>query len=96
MSTERNKRDMKVAFTSHARQKFQILKRHNCTITEEEVKKTVEEPDSLKVGRRGRVIAQRIVGKEHLLRVIYEKKRDDIIIITFYPARRERYENQLQ
>jgi uncharacterized DUF497 family protein len=68
---------------------------HNCTITEEEVKKTVEEPDSVKEGRRERMIAQRVVNKEHLLRVIYEKRRDDIVIITFYPARRERYENQL-
>jgi hypothetical protein len=29
---------------------------HNCTITEEEVKKTVEEPDSVKEGRRERMI----------------------------------------
>ncbi len=86
---------MKVAFSSQARQKFHILRMHNCTITEEEVKKTVEEPDSVKEGRRERMIAQRVVNKEHLLRVIYEKRRDDIVIITFYPARRERYENQL-
>ncbi len=65
---------MKVAFTSHARQKFQILRRHKCIITEGEVKKTVEEPDSVKEGRRERMIAQRVVDKEHLLRVIYENK----------------------
>jgi hypothetical protein len=86
---------MSVTFTSHAKQKFYILMRHSCTITEEEVKRTVEEPDSLKEGRRGRMIAQRVVDREHLLRVIYEKRGADIVIITFYPARRVRYENQL-
>ena len=87
---------MKVVFTSHAKQKFLILSRHNCTITEEDVKKTIEEPDSLKEGMNNRMIAQRAIDEEHLLRVIYEKRGDDIVIITFYPARRERYENQLQ
>ena len=87
---------MKVVFTSHARQKILILRRHNCTISEEEVKKTIEGPDSVKEGRNNRMIAQRAIDEEHLLRVIYEKRRDDIVIVTFYPARRERYENQLQ
>ena len=87
---------MKVVFTSHARQKILILRRHNCTISEEEVKKTIEDPDSLKEGMNNRMIAQRAVDEEHLLRVIYEKRGDDIVIVTFYPARRERYENQLQ
>ena len=87
---------MKVVFTSHARQKILILSRHNCTISEEEVKKTIEDPDSLKGGMNNRMIAQRAVDEEHLLRVIYEKRGDDIVIVTFYQARRERYENQLQ
>jgi hypothetical protein len=65
-------------------------------MSEEEVKKTIEEPDSLKEGRNNRMIAQRAIDEEHLLRVIYEKRRDDIVIVTFYPARRGRYENQLQ
>lgn len=60
------------------------------------MKKTVEEPDSVKEGRRDRVIAQRAVDAEHLLRVIYEERGENIVIITFYPARRERYENLLQ
>jgi uncharacterized DUF497 family protein len=71
------------------------LKRHACVITEEAVLKTVEEPDSVREGRRSRLIAQRAVNKEHVLRVIYEEQGDSIIIITFYPARRERYEGEL-
>ena len=52
-------------------------------------------PDSVKEGRNNRMIAQRAVDKEHLLRVIYEKRRDDFVIVTFYLARRERYEDQI-
>jgi len=62
---------------------------------EEAVLKTVEEPDSVREGRRSRLIAQRAVNNEHVLRVIYETQGDSIIIITFYPARRERYEGEL-
>jgi len=84
-----------IVYTAHARQKYQILKRHACVITEDTVLKTVEEPDNIREGRRNRLIAQRAVNKEHVLRVIYEKQGDNIIIITFYPARRERYEGEL-
>jgi uncharacterized DUF497 family protein len=86
---------MKLVYTTHARQKFQILERHDCIFTEDAIRKTVEEPESVRDGSRNRLIAQRAVNKRHLLRVIYEKQGDDIIIITFYPARRERYEGEL-
>jgi hypothetical protein len=84
-----------IVYTAHARQKYQILKRHACVITEEAVMKTVEEPDSHWEGRRSRLIAQRAVNREHVLRVLYEKQGNTIVIITFYPARRERYEGEL-
>jgi hypothetical protein len=84
-----------IVHTAHARQKYQILKRHACVITEEAVMETVEEPDSLREGRRNRLIAQRAVNREHVLRVIYEKQGNTIVIIAFYPARRERYEGEL-
>jgi uncharacterized DUF497 family protein len=84
-----------IVYTAHARQKYLILKQHACVITEEAVMKTVEAPDSVREGRRNRRIAQRAVNKEHVLRVIYANKGDSIGIITFYPARRERYEGEL-
>ncbi|MBO8183274.1 MAG: DUF4258 domain-containing protein [Archaeoglobus sp.] len=55
--------------------------------------KTLEEPDSVKIGRKGRLIAQRVLDEEHLLRVVYEEKDNEVVVITFYPARRERYED---
>ncbi|GIU70807.1 MAG: hypothetical protein KatS3mg003_0286 [Candidatus Nitrosocaldaceae archaeon] len=41
------------------------------------------------------MIAEKIIDEELLLRVIYEIKEDKIMIITFYPARRERYESKI-
>jgi len=45
--------------------------------------------------RKTRKIAQKQVNSKHLIRVVYEEKGDDVVIITFYPARRKRYENKL-
>jgi len=32
------------------------------------------------------------LNKKHVLRVVYEKVGDRKLVVTFYPARRERYE----
>lgn len=47
-------------------------------------------------GYGGRKIAQGPLDESRVLRVVYEEKGDDIIIVTFYPGRRQRYEkNQI-
>ncbi|KUK30303.1 MAG: hypothetical protein XD62_0650 [Methanosarcinales archeaon 56_1174] len=43
--------------------------------------KAVKEPDKIDAGRKGRLIAQRAIDEEHLLRVIYEK--DNRIVISY-------------
>ena len=86
---------MKVEFTNHARDKFLILERHNFLIDEETVIKPVEEPEKVKSGRKGRLIAGRAIDENHLLRVVYEIKDDRLIIVTFYPARSDRYEDRV-
>lgn len=55
----------------------------------------VKNPEKVLPGKHGRLIAQEVLDEEHLLRVIYEDKGKEIVIITFYPARRERYEDQI-
>ncbi len=86
---------MKIEFTSHAKDKFIILRKHNFNISEEEVLQAIKKPDNIERGRKGRLIAQKVVDKEHLLRVVYEIKENKIIIVTFYPARRSRYEDKI-
>lgn len=86
---------MRIVFTYHALEKFSVLRRHNYKIDEENVLKAVKGPDKVTPGKKARLIAQKALDEEHLLRVIYEVKGKEIVIITFYPARRERYENQI-
>ena len=46
-------------------------------------------------GEKKRIIYEGDVNSEHILRIICEKIKNEISVITFYPARRGRYENKL-
>ncbi|MEM2058399.1 MAG: DUF4258 domain-containing protein [Thermoproteota archaeon] len=85
-----------VVFSAHAVIKLQILRRHGFEIREEDIVNVVKHPDKVFKGRRGRFIAQKAYDEKHLIRVIYELKDENAVVVTFYPARRERYENQIQ
>ena len=61
-------------------------------MSQEEVKEIVRAPGRVSSGYHGRIVAQSPLDEERLLRVVYEEKAGETIIITFYPARRARYE----
>lgn len=82
---------MALVYSPHAELKFRIFKRHGVNISKSQVEDTVLIPDKVTKGRKGRLVAQKVMDKEHLLRVIYEES-ENIEIVTFYPARRKRYE----
>ncbi len=86
---------MKIIFTDHAKVKFKILKRHGFEISEKQIRDIVKKPDNKSKGRKDRLIVQSPIDDTHVIRIIVEKEGNNIKIITFYPARRERYENQL-
>ncbi len=86
---------MKIIFTDHAKVKFKILKQHGFEINEKQIRDIIENPDTKSKGRKDRFIVQGPVDEIHVIRVIYEIESNNIKIVTFYPARRERYENQL-
>ena len=88
-------KEMEITFINHAKIKLEILNKHSVKLTEADVKETVKNPDLVLDGRNNRIIAQRIIDDEHMLRVIYEKNKDNIKIITFYPTRRYRYESKI-
>lgn len=83
----------KIKFCNHALNKFEILKKHNFYVEKEMVKKVVLFPERVMLGSKRRKIVQRKIDEGHLLRVIYEETEAGIEIITFYPARKERYED---
>ena len=70
---------MKIRFSNHALQKFMILKKHNFIVREEDVIRVIKEPEKVERGRKGRLIAQKTIDMEHVLRVVYEEKDNEIV-----------------
>jgi len=85
----------RVEFTDHAKRKFEILKRLGFSVSMRQVVGVVESPERVDVGWKGRFIASARLNREHVLRVVYEKVGDRKVVVTFYPARRERFEGEL-
>jgi len=86
---------MEIKFTKHAEYKLELLSKHGFKINRDQVKKVIEDPDSVKKGKKNRQIAQKEINKTHILRVIYIVEAKRIEVITLYPARRKRYENKI-
>jgi hypothetical protein len=84
-----------IVFTEHAELKFAVLTRHGLTIDRNAVIDTVERPERIDPGYRGRMIAQRILDENRVLRVVFEEDASELRVITFYPSRRARYANKL-
>ncbi len=85
-------KQVNIVYTKHSIFKFEILAKHGFSITKEQIEDTIQQPDKLIVGKMGRLIAQKAIGKTHLIRVIYIKANDEVKVITFYPTRGQRYE----
>jgi hypothetical protein len=80
----------RVRFTRHAVEKFELLKRYGFEVDKKEVIDTLLHPE--RVDERGsQFFATGIVDAKHALRVVYEKRKDYLVVITFYPVRRQRY-----
>ncbi len=48
--------------------------------------------DPVKTERRGvQIFSMKIIDSKFALRVVYEERKDIILVITFYPVRRDRY-----
>ena len=83
-----------IYFTKHAREKFQVLKRHKFQVSRLQVEHTVKNPDLVDKSRLPLLIAQKKIDKSHVLRVVYKKEPKSLIkIITFYPGRIKQYDN---
>jgi len=79
-----------VRFTKHAYEKFALLKKYGFPIDEAAVRQAIASPTQL--GRRGdQLLALKPISNEHDIRVVYEEANDNIVVITFYPVKRERF-----
>jgi hypothetical protein len=80
----------KVKFTKHAVEKFEVLKGYGFEIDEHQVIDVVLNPFRLEK-RDKQFFAIKPINSEHALRVVYEIRKGFLVVITFYPIRRERY-----
>ncbi|MDY6862350.1 MAG: DUF4258 domain-containing protein [Thermodesulfobacteriota bacterium] len=87
--------DKQIIFSNHAENKFAILKHHGFLISKEIIISTLEGPDKVEAGHKSRKIAQKNIDESHVIRVIFEELPTMVKVITFYPGRRKRYEDQL-
>ena len=91
----RRRREIQIVFTRHAETKFDILERHGFSVNRSQVVDTPLDPDAVFPAMKGRQIAQRRISEHHVLRVVYHEEGEEMVVITFYPGRREYYESQV-
>ena len=81
-----------IELSKHLLQKIRIMKSHSFEVSPEMIKDTIRFPDEIEQGYKGRVIAQKILDDKHVIRVVYEKHDEKILVVTVYPGKRSRYE----
>lgn len=80
----------KIHFTWHAREKFSTLAAYGFRINKRDVTRTISKP--VRIHRKGKqTLAIRRISEKYALSVVYEERKGIIIVITFYPVRREMY-----
>ncbi len=83
---------MRVVYTKHAKGKFKILKELNIKVRRTDISNALGDPDfhGVDVDRNAEFVLKKINNALNL-RVIYAKKHDIIIVITFHPTEGGRY-----
>jgi hypothetical protein len=80
----------KVRFTKHATEKIEFLRKYGFHVTKAYVKDTVVHPHRVDQ-RNDQNLAVKPLNDEYALRVVYERTNDNIVVITFYPVKRKRF-----
>jgi hypothetical protein len=66
------------------------MKRYGFEIRRRLVINAILDPEYVKE-RNNQFFATKVIDSNHALRVVYENRKDYLLVITFYPVRRERY-----
>ncbi len=83
---------MRIIYTHHAQNKFQDLDELGVKITKKQIRATVNAPlHQDKHSDFPNIISSGELDRNHVLRIVHRQERDKIVIITFYPARKDRY-----
>lgn len=80
----------RIRFTKHAREKFELVRHYGFDVDEEEIVEAIRNPARLE-RRDAQCFVVRAIDAKHVLRVVYEERKGYLVVITFYPVRRDRY-----
>lgn len=76
-----------IYFTKYAAEKFDILRRHQFTLTREEVEDVLRSPD--KVEKKNKLFfAKKETADGGELKVVYKKEDEIVKVVTFYPVKK--------
>jgi len=81
-----------IRFSDHAFSKLDILASRNIIISREFVVEAICNPDKTESGSGDKIIAQKRLNEQLVVRVVYREFDAFILTITVYPGRRKRYE----
>lgn len=81
-----------IRFSEHSRLKIDVLASRGVDINLDFIIDTVRSPNKLETGEENKLIAQKRLDENLVLRVVYRDFGSFILIITLYPGRRSRYE----
>ena len=85
-NTRHQIQDAMIHFTKYATEKFDILRRHKFTLTQEEVEDVLKLPD--KVEKKDKLFfAEKKMADDCLLKVVYKKEEGAVKVVTFYPVK---------
>jgi len=85
-----SERPKKVSFTRHAREKFQFLKEYGFEITEASIREAILNPSRVE-RKDDQILALKPLDREYAVRVVYRIVKDNILVVTSYPVKRERF-----
>ncbi len=81
---------VKIRLTQHVEEKLERLK--SIGITRENIIDAISRRKKTHIGQKGRKIVHAPLAENLIMRVVYEEIGDEILVITVYPAKKERYE----
>ncbi len=80
----------KIRFTRRAHEKFEFVRRYGFNLDEKQVVEAIQNPSSSEQ-KGGQYFANKVLDATYGLRVVYERRKDYLVVIIFYPVKRERY-----
>jgi hypothetical protein len=81
-----------IQFSNYALLKIELLASHGIIVSTDLIVEAIRTPDKLELGQAGKFTAQKGLNEDLVLRVVYREYAEIILVITLYPGRRSRYE----